>query len=78
MNYYRMLKDQVAAKRIQYFLRQVPFHLPGGSGKYLCDFMVVLDDGSIEYRDVKGAKTDIYKLKKKLVESHYPIKIIEV
>ena len=35
-------------------------------------------DGRIEYVDVKGVKTDIYRIKKKLVEALYSIKIKEV
>lgn len=62
---------------VRYFLRQVPFHLPGGV-KYLLDFMVFWADGSITYEDVKGMRTEMYKLKKKQVEALYPIKITEV
>ena len=60
-----------------FFLRQVPFHLPGNI-KYICDFMVFWVNGDITIEDVKGFKTNIYKTKKKLVESLYPVKIKEI
>lgn len=46
--------------------------------KYLLDFEVTYGDGRIEYVDVKGIATDVYRIKKKLVEALYPIKIKEV
>lgn len=46
--------------------------------KYIADFMVEYADGHIEYIDVKGFRTDVYKIKKKLVEAIYGIKIIEI
>lgn len=59
---------------------QVPFEIIINDHKickYLLDFKVTYQDRT-EYVDVKGIKTDIYKLKKKLVEACYPIKIKEV
>lgn len=75
--YYRELLLRVHAKEVRYFLRQVPFHLKGGV-KYIVDFMEVMADGGIRYVDVKGMRTEKYKLKRRLVEAEYPIKIIEV
>lgn len=46
--------------------------------KYIADFKVVYPDGRVEYEDVKGVKTDIYRLKKKLVKAFYSIDIIEL
>ena len=62
---------------IVFFLRQVPFHLPANI-KYLCDFLVFWQDGSVTIEDVKGFKTAMYTLKKKQVEALYPIEITEV
>ena len=62
---------------VLFFLRQVPFHLPGGV-KYVCDFMVFWKDQSIVFEEVKGFKTPSYIDKKKIVESLYPIKITEI
>lgn len=71
--YYGHLKLLKAAGDVIYFLRQVPFDLPGNV-KYRCDFMVVRETG-IEYIDVKGAITATFRLKKKQVEALYPVKI---
>ena len=55
-------------------LRQVPFHLPGGV-TYRLDFLEFWADGSVHAVDVKGAMTKEFIIKKKLVESLYPIQI---
>lgn len=44
---------------------------------YVSDFEVEYADGRVEVVDVKGYKTNLYKLKKKLVEATYNITIIE-
>jgi hypothetical protein len=75
-SYYRQLKMAVEEGEISYFLRQVPFDLEGNV-KYRVDFMVVCNDGTIDYIDVKGHRTPVYILKKKQVEAHYPITITE-
>lgn len=75
-NYYQELKLRQKAGEVVFFLRQVPFHLPG-STRYLVDFVEFLSDGSVVFVDVKGMKTDTYKMKKRMVEDLYPIKITE-
>lgn len=62
---------------IIFFLRQTPFHLPGGV-KYVCDFLIFWADETVTIEDVKGYATKEYKAKKKIVEATYPIKITEV
>lgn len=60
---------------------QVPFEIVVNGKKictYFLDFKVIYGDLRIEYVDVKGVKTDIYRLKKKLVEACYPINIREI
>lgn len=81
---YHVLKVRREAGRVSayepfpvWFLRQVPFHLPGNT-KYVADFLVFWSDGTTTVEDVKGVHTDVYRLKKKLVEATYPIKITEV
>lgn len=72
-------KDLILLKKagdILFFLRQVPFHLPGNI-KYLCDFVIFWTNGEVTFEDIKGMKTAIYILKKKQVETLYPIKITE-
>ena len=75
--YYMDLQARVHAKEVRYFLRQVPFDLPGGV-KYRIDFMEVWADGSIHWIDVKGFRTETYRIKRRQVEALYPIKIEEV
>ena len=75
---YETLKLLRAAGEVLAFLRQVPFHLPGGV-RYVCDFAVFWADGSVTFEDVKGFKTESYKAKKRMVEDLYsPITITEV
>lgn len=76
-NYYLELKVRQRAGEVVMFLQQVPFHLPGGT-KYVADFLVFLATGEVEVVDVKGAKTDVYKIKKRQVEDLYPVEISEV
>lgn len=76
-NHYANLKLMKNSGHILFFLRQVPFHLPGNI-KYVCDFMVFWTNGDITIEDVKGYKTKLYLTKRKLVESLYPIKIKEI
>lgn len=47
-------------------------------GFYKADFKVYYSDGRVEIEDVKGMKTPIYKIKKKLVEALYGIDILEM
>lgn len=75
--YYQQLKIRQKAGDVVFFLRQAPFHLPGGV-KYVVDFIVFLADGTVEFLDVKGHKTESYKAKKRMVEAMYPITIKEV
>lgn len=74
---YRELRLLEKSGKLLFFLRQVPFHLPGGV-KYVCDFLCFWKDDSVTIEDVKGLKTPMYILKKKQVEFIYPIKIIEI
>ncbi len=76
-NYYAELVMRQKAGEVKFFLRQVPIHLPGKT-KYIVDFIEFGHDGSMRFIDVKGHKTDVYKMKKRQVEELYPIRIIEV
>ncbi len=71
---YLFLKNN---KDVLFFLRQVPFHLPGNV-RYVVDFVIFWINGDITFEDVKGIYTPIYKAKKKIVEGLYPIIITEV
>ena len=76
-NRYSELKLLRRAGDVSFFLRQPMFDLPGGV-TYRADFLVVDRQGSVRIEDVKGFKTQVYKIKKKQVESLYPIKITEI
>lgn len=73
---YQELKALQYAKEVKFFLRQTPFHLPGKT-KYVLDFMVFWENGNITFEDTKGFRTQVYKIKKRMVEELYPIKILE-
>lgn len=72
--YYDTLKLRVAGNDVVFFLRQVPFHLPGGV-KYVVDFVEFRRDGTVVFVDTKGPETALFTAKKKLVESLYPVEI---
>lgn len=72
--YFDELKLRVAAGEVLFFLRQTPFHLPGGV-TYRCDFLEFHADGSVHFVDPKGMITAQFKDKKKMVESLYPVTI---
>lgn len=68
-------KDRVVEWR-----RQIPFAASINGKKcftYIADFFVRYADGREEVIDVKGMRTDVYKLKKKVIEALYGITIIE-
>lgn len=46
-------------------------------GTWLADFRYV-EGGRVVIEDVKGVKTAVYRLKKKLVEATYGVRIVEV
>ena len=71
-----MLKLLVKSGEIIFFLRQVPFDLPGGV-KYRCDFQIFWGNGKVTHEDSKGKRTDMYIAKKKMVEALYPVEIVE-
>lgn len=73
---YDQLQLLKAAGEVLFFLRQVPFHLPG-STTYRLDFMVFWTDGHVSCEDSKGVATEVYKLKKRQVEQLYPVTIEE-
>lgn len=75
--YYEQLKIRQKAGEVLFHLRQVGIPLPGGV-RYVVDFVEFLADGTVQFTDVKGMRTPMYKLKKKQVESLYPITITEV
>ena len=74
---YIELKTLQSSSEVLFYLRQVPFHLPGNI-RYVCDFMVFWANGEITIEDVKGMKLPLYEAKKKILEATYPIEITEI
>jgi hypothetical protein len=72
--YYAQLKLRQRAGEVVFFLRQTPFHLPGGV-KYVTDFTEFHADGSVHFVDVKGQSLPLFVAKKKMVEAIYPVEI---
>lgn len=69
------------SERVVCYQMQVPFQVELNGKKickYLLDFKVVYGDGRVEHVDVKGVRTGVYRIKKKLVEAQFGIEIIEV
>lgn len=72
--YYLYLKSEKEKCNIEYFLMQVPFQLVGC--KYICDFAIFYECGSVRYVDIKGGPiTPMSKLKIKQTEQLYPVTI---
>lgn len=72
--HYKQLKLMKAAGVIRYFLRQVPFYLPGGV-RAVVDWMVVRD-GVPLFADSKGYDIPLGRLKRKQVKELFGIDIL--
>lgn len=57
-----------------FFLRQVPFELPGNV-QYRADFQIFYASGDVVFVDVKGVDTPVSIIKRKQVEELYPVHI---
>lgn len=84
---YRELKLLERAGDIFGLSLQVPYILQDSyklnghnvrSIKYIADFVYYDKDGKMHVEDVKGMKTDVYRLKKKMIGYKYGIEIEEV
>lgn len=63
---------------IEYQFR-MPLNVNGQKiADYVADFRVTFADKHVEIWDAKGMRTDVYKLKRKLVKALYGIDIVEV
>lgn len=74
MDYYRELLLRKKSGEVLFFLRQVPFHLPGNV-RHVIDFVEFWSDGTVHVVEVKGYDTPMGRLKRKQVEAIYPITI---
>lgn len=58
---------------------RIPLKVNGvNMGYYEADFSYTDANGNVIFEDVKGVKTPVYRLKKKLVKAMYGIDIVEV
>lgn len=75
---YEELKQLQQRSAVRWFIRQVPFDLPGGI-KYRADFVVVWDpafyEPAVTVEDCKGYMTATSKLKITQVEAIYGITV---
>lgn len=75
--HWRVLRTELATGLASLVLRQVPFHLPGGV-VFRADFLVHRPGGGLEIHEVKGFRTEAYKIKKRMVEAIHGVEILEV
>ena len=82
--YYQQLKLMERAGEILFFRLQPRYRLLDGFEKhgkkhrpidYVADFEVHHKDGSIEVVDIKGYKTDVFRIKEKMFNKKYPHKL---
>jgi hypothetical protein len=58
---------------------KIPFQVGGNNiFIYIADFTYNNRTGQLVVEDVKGARTPVYRLKKKLIEAYYGIEITEI
>lgn len=72
--YYQDLLLRQKAGEIIFFLRQVPFFLPGNI-RHVIDFLEFRSNGTVAFVDTKGYDTPMGKAKRKMVEAIYPVTI---
>lgn len=82
--YYQQLKwlqecKEILSFRLQpRYLLQEAFKKDGKTHRkieYIADFEIHHKDGSIEVVDVKGVKTDVFRMKEKMFHKRYPHKL---
>lgn len=81
--YYCHLKILLKAGKINGFCRQARFIVTEGRNgekgtEYVTDFVVFNSDGTYRIVDVKGVKTEVFKLKVKSLREKYPKLKIEL
>ena len=82
-NHYCRLKLLLRAGKIDGFCRQARFVITEGRDgekgtEYVTDFIVFYPDGKYRIVDVKGVKTDVFRLKVKCMREKYPKLKIEL
>lgn len=82
-NYYCTLKILLRKGEIDGFCRQARFVVTEGKNgengtEYVTDFIIFYPDGKYKIIDVKGIKTDVFKLKIKSLREKYPKLTVEL
>lgn len=82
-DYYCQLKLLLRAGKIDGFCRQARFIVTEGKNgekgtEYVTDFIIFLPNGKYRIVDVKGVKTEVFKLKVKCLREKYPKLKIEL
>lgn len=82
-SYYKTLKLLLRAGKINGFCRQAKFIVTEGKNgekgtEYVTDFIIFYPDGTYRIVDVKGVKTEVFKLKIKCLREKYPNLKIEL
>lgn len=82
-DYYCTLKILLRVGKIDGFCRQARFIVTEGRNgekgtEYVTDFVVFYPDGTYRIIDVKGVKTDVFKIKVKCLREKYPRLKIEL
>lgn len=65
----------IKAGEVERWERQVKISLDVNDihiANYFIDFVVYFTNGAIEYHEVKGAETDVWRMKFKLAKAMYP------
>lgn len=75
--YAQELELRIKAGEVLFYLEEVPFRLPGGI-IYRLDFMEFWANGEVHLVETKGMKTRDYLIKKRMVETLFPVSIEEV
>lgn len=74
--YANYLDRLLEAGQIQAWIPQVSLPVtPTSAVRYRADFMVVNNDGTFDFVDVKGLDTPSSKNKRKLIQEHYGLEI---
>jgi Protein of unknown function (DUF1064) len=78
--HYLSLKLQVRMGEIEHLVLQPTFRICL-NGVHICDYRADFSyyrNGAFVVEDVKGVRTPVYQLKKKLIEALSPIRIVEI
>ena len=80
---YLFLRSEQLAGRISDLRCQMAFELIPAIGKnrpttYIADFVYKDKNGRLVVEDAKGVKTEVYRIKKKLMRYRYGIEVQEV